>query len=101
MGAVETITFPDRPAAWYDIELHTITFPVVVDDHRMACVVSVSSLMNRFTDRAQFTPLEARAVYEEHKDNLRRLVEADIRGRSSLENCEELTITLLDHDCGS
>lgn len=95
------ITFPDRPAAWYDIERHTITFPVVVDDQRLACVVTASSLMSYFARRDQFTPLAVRAVYEEHKDTLRRLAGADIRGRGRLENCEELMITLLDDDCRS
>ena len=101
MADYKTIAFPDRPAAWYDIERHTITFPVVVDDQRVACVVTVSSLMNRFAGRAQFTPREARAVYEEHKDDLRRLAEADIRRYDTVENCAELTISLLDDDCRS
>jgi len=98
MGHSRNIAFPDRPAAWYDVERHTITFPVLVDDKPMACIVAASSLMKRFANRDLFTPLQARAVYEEHKDALRRLAEADIRGRAMPHGVEEFTIPLLDDD---
>lgn len=88
------IDFPDRPAAWYDIEQHTITFPVVVDNNRKACVVAGSDLMLRFAGSSSFTPLEVRAVYDEYRDEVRKLAEAEIRGPAAIDELEEFTIQL-------
>jgi len=89
-----TIQFPDRPDAWYDVVNHTIAFPVLVDDQPMSCIVTAAGLMHRFEGRTLSTPMEARAVYEEHKDTLRRLAEVVIRGRAAPRRGEEFVIRL-------
>lgn len=74
------IQFPDRPAPWYDVDRHTITFPVRVDGRPLACVVAAADLVHRFAGRSAFAPTDALSVYESHKETLRRLAEEVIRG---------------------
>jgi hypothetical protein len=89
-----TIHFPDRPEPWYDVDRHTITFPVLVDGQPMSCVVTAAGLMERFAGRPASTPPEVRAVYEAHKDAVRQLAEAMIRDRGATRPRAEFMIRL-------
>jgi CBS-domain-containing membrane protein len=95
-GVAMTIQFPDRPDAWYDVDHHTITFPVVVDGQRMTCVVTAADLMRRFAGQPLATPAEARTVYDSRKATIRELAEADIRCRRVTRPGEEFAVHLSD-----
>lgn len=89
-----TIDFPDRPEPWYDVDQHTITFPVRIDGRPKACVVSAAELMQHFAGRPYSSPAEARAVFEGRKDALRRMAEAAIRKSGSTHPCNQFQIRL-------
>ena len=90
------IEFPDRPAAWYDVDCHTITFPVIVNDQKKACVVDAFYLIKHFTDQIQFTPPEAKAVFEEHKLSIQHRSEAEIRTCAAYESLEVYVVSSLE-----
>jgi Protein of unknown function (DUF1488) len=88
------IEFPDRPSAWYDIDDHTLTFPVRIDGIGYACVIAVRDMMQRFADSPP-VPAEAFAVYEAHRDEIRRLAEIVVRATPPVDEYHRYPIGLV------